>query len=596
MAKYAVQQHPVDVLLGWVKGGQIAIPEMQRPFVWNSTKVRDLLDSLYNGYPVGYLITWQSRDVGLKDNSSSNFKQILIDGQQRVTAMTAALVGEPIVDKDYKRKRVRIAFNPMKEEFETTTPVILRDPQWIPDVAEFFQSTNMMKFTRDYLARNPGVDEDQVDGALQRLASMKNAQVGVITLHEDLDINTVTEIFIRINSKGVPLSSADFAMSKIASHGKMGSDLRKLIDYFCHLSVAPHVYDNIVENDPDFAGSEYLSKIQWLRTDSSELYDPSYKDVIRVAGLKEFRRGRMSALVSVLSGRDFETREFSEDLAVESFNRLRKALFEIVNQHNFQQFVLTVTSAGFTDPTMITSKNALNFAYALFLHLREQKWTDGKIKNYVRRWLVLALLTSRYSGSAETVMEQDFRRIHERGADVYLETLESSTLSSSYWDATLPDAMEVSSVRSAYFQLFLAAQIKQRARGFLSKSITVADMVSEGGKDIHHIVPKAYLVKNGIVDRTEYNQIANYAVTETPVNRAISDSSPATYMGVVDRQCATGQLHIGELIDSTEVESVLRENAVPPMIRESEARYYPEFLSARRKLMASYIRDYYKAL
>ena len=128
MSKYTVQQLPIDTLLSWVKSGQVAIPEMQRPFVWDSTKVRDLLDSLYQGFPIGYLITWQSADVGLKDGAPSSYKQILIDGQQRVTAMSAALVGELIVDKSYRKRRIKIAFNPVSEEFATLTPVIDRDP------------------------------------------------------------------------------------------------------------------------------------------------------------------------------------------------------------------------------------------------------------------------------------------------------------------------------------------------------------------------------------------------------------------------------------------------------------------------------------
>src|SRR5680860_556148 len=108
MPKYTVQQYGVDILLGWVRGGNIAIPEMQRPFVWNSTKVRDLLDSLYQGFPIGYLITWQSPGAALKHGQVATFQQILIDGQQRITAMTAALEGEEVVDKRYRRVRIRV--------------------------------------------------------------------------------------------------------------------------------------------------------------------------------------------------------------------------------------------------------------------------------------------------------------------------------------------------------------------------------------------------------------------------------------------------------------------------------------------------------
>ena len=111
MAKFDVNNVSVETLLGYVKDGTIAIPEIQRPFVWDTTKVRDLIDSLYREYPVGYIITWKSPDVKLKDGSFSEGKQILIDGQQRVTALTASLLGEEILDDNYKKKRIKIAFN-----------------------------------------------------------------------------------------------------------------------------------------------------------------------------------------------------------------------------------------------------------------------------------------------------------------------------------------------------------------------------------------------------------------------------------------------------------------------------------------------------
>ena len=596
MSKYTVHQHSVETLLSWVKSGQVAIPEMQRPFVWDSTKVRDLLDSLYNGFPIGYLITWQSADVGLKDGSVSAFRQILIDGQQRITAMTAALVGQEVVDKNYRRKRIKIAFNPITEQFATQTPILDRDPAWISDVAEFLNSSSMFSATRKYMEANEHIDADGVEKALERLAGIRQAQVGIITLAEDLDIETVTEIFIRINSKGVALSSADFAMSKIASHGQIGSDLRKLIDYFCHLAVAPHVYTHIEKHDTAFAASRYLKSIAWLKNDNSDLYDPTYTDVIRVAGIKEFSRGKVAALVSVLSGRDFETRTFSEELAVESFKRLESVLLEIVNQYNFQQFTLTIKSAGFIAPRLISSKNALNFAYALYLKLRsERALNEGQIKFVVRRWFVMSVLTGRYTGSFETAFEADIRRINEIGALQTLSDIESSQLADTFWDVGLPMEMESSSVRSPYFLAFLAAQIHTQARGFLSKNVTVSSMVEEVG-DIHHVIPKNYLISNGVNDRGDYNQIANFALTETPINISIKDAAPADYMARVDQQVADGVLRLGEITSGVELDANLRANAIPASIRTTTAETYGAFLKERRALMARVIRDYYFSL
>lgn len=136
MAKFDVNNVSVETLLGYVKDGTIAIPEIQRPFVWDTTKVRDLIDSLYREYPVGYIITWKSPDVKLKDGSSSEGKQILIDGQQRITALTASLLGEEVLDDNYKKKRIKIAFNIQTEEFQTSNPAIEKQEEWISDISE----------------------------------------------------------------------------------------------------------------------------------------------------------------------------------------------------------------------------------------------------------------------------------------------------------------------------------------------------------------------------------------------------------------------------------------------------------------------------
>ena len=159
----------------------------------------------------------------------------------------------------------------------------------------------------------------------------------LINLADDLDVETVSEIFIRINSKGVPLSNADFAMSKIATYGDRGRNIRKLIDYFCHLAVAPHVYEDISENDAEFASTPYLKAISWLRDDSEDLYDPSYGDVIRVAGLVGFSRGRAASIVSDLSGRDPETHAVDETLIPAAYDKLEAALMD-VPEVQFREF------------------------------------------------------------------------------------------------------------------------------------------------------------------------------------------------------------------------------------------------------------------
>ena len=232
--RYSVTPQPIDTLLHWIKIGEISIPEIQRPFVWEATKVRNLLDSLYQGYPVGYLIAWRNPTVKLKDGTLSAGKRILIDGQQRVTALMVALLGREVLTKDYETVRIRIAFHPGQERFEVTNPAIQKDVSWIPDVSDLFSpEAKLLQITKAYATANAGVDEDVLFGTLEKLRKIVNNHVGIIELAEDLDIETVTEIFIRVNSAGAALSQADFAMSKIAANESYGgNELRKAIDYF----------------------------------------------------------------------------------------------------------------------------------------------------------------------------------------------------------------------------------------------------------------------------------------------------------------------------------------------------------------------------
>ncbi|MFF5325042.1 DUF262 domain-containing protein [Janibacter hoylei] len=596
MSKYKVTQSAVSQLLADVRREEIAIPELQRPFVWDTVKVRDLMDSLYKGYPVGYLITWQSIGAHLKGGQVAAHQQILIDGQQRITALRAAVAGLDVIDKRYRTKRIKIAFNPVTETFATLTPVIDKDPEWISDISALFTSASTFGFYKKYFEANPDVEAEVVECNLDRLEQLKNAQIGIIQLSDDLDVETVSEIFIRINSKGVPLSSADFAMSKIATYGDRGRNLRKLIDYFCHLAIAPHAYDDIQTNDTEFQSSGHLAKIAWLKDDSEDLYDPTYSDMIRVAGLVGFSRGKASSIVSELSGRDPETRKVDESRIPVAYEKLEAALDMMVKKFHYENFIMTIKSAGFITPDMIGSKNALNFAYALYLRLRgDSEMSEGERKRIVRRWFVMSMLTARHSGSFESTWEQDIRRIGTLGAAAYLKQIEESELTDGFWNVALPASLETTSTSSPYFQTFLASQVQAGSRGFLSKAITVAAMHQQSG-DIHHIVPKDYLQKNGFPDRGDYNQVANFALTETSINISVSNKPPSEYMAVMAEQIGSGRLSLGEITDGKDLAANLVENAAPEWLSEVSSGNYREFLAERRLLMARRMRTYFEQL
>ena len=160
MARYSVNNYTVETLLASIKSGGIAIPEMQRPFVWDGSKVRDLIDSLYKGFPVGYIIVWQNPDVKLKDGTVSVGKQVLIDGQQRITAMAAAIVGNEVLDDHYKWRRIAIAFNPLEEKFEVSNNAIRNSSKWIPDIAPVLEPAfDTFSFVMEYCQKNEIPDQ-----------------------------------------------------------------------------------------------------------------------------------------------------------------------------------------------------------------------------------------------------------------------------------------------------------------------------------------------------------------------------------------------------------------------------------------------------
>ncbi|WP_026765532.1 GmrSD restriction endonuclease domain-containing protein [Selenomonas ruminantium] len=602
MSKYNVNQYSVNTLLGFIEGGNIAIPEIQRPFVWKASKVRDLIDSLYNGYPTGYIIIWQNGNVKLKDGSSSVGKKILIDGQQRITALMAAIAGQNILTENYEEKPIRIAFNPIagedEERFAVQTPVHMKSPMWIADISEVFKPEfDSYGFIEEFTAKNPSVSKSEVNKAILKLLGIQNCQIGAIELIPQLDISEVTEIFVRINSQGKRLNEADFAMSKIAAdEGYGGNLLRKAIDYFCHLAVEPAFYSKLKTVDAEFMQSPYGAKMKWLKDDYDDIYDPEYNDMLRVSFMHQFNRGKLGDLVSLLSGRDFKDRSFKEEIAENSFKKLANGILNFMSEYNFKQFVLAIKSAGFISSKLINSMMTLDFAYTLFLILQNgDEVAKTEIKRYIQKWFVLSVLTGRYISSPESQMDRDLRGIKDKGFLIFFKENEESMLSDTFWNVRLVQSMETSSISSPYFNTYLAAQVFFGDHSLLSTTSKVEHLITVAG-DVHHIFPKEYLKQNGYNDKSLYNQVANYTYLDTTVNIAVGKKAPSDYFNQALSQCGTDKLTCGTIAEESVFWENLDANCIPHRITTMTSSDYPEFLKERRVLMAKKIRDYYEKL
>ena len=595
--KYSVNQYMVSHLLNFVQTKEIAIPEIQRPFVWDAPKVRDLIDSLYQGYPIGYIVTWQNPDVKLKDGSKSAGKKILIDGQQRITALTAAVLGQTVKNTDYEDVRIKIAFNPKTKTFAVHTPIIEQDVTWIPDIAPLLSGEiTASKVRRAYCANNPDISEDDMDEILDSLKDITKKQIGVIELSGNLKIDAVTEIFIRINSQGVALSQADFVMSKIAADDTYGGNiLRKCIDHFSHLAVHPEFYAKLKENDKEFVNSEYFLPISWLKDENDDIYDPGYTDILRVAFTYKFSRGKIADLVSLLSGRNFETRGNEAAIVEDTYKKLREGVLDFVNETNFKRFLMIVRSAGFCNSKLIRSQNVLNFGYILYLSLRAQKVPSEKIEKYVRRWIAMSFLTGRYSNSPESQFDYDIKQINSRPIEDCLADIEAGQLSDAFWNAELVQRLDTSVASSPVFNVFLASQCKMGRRGFLSTDITVKDLIEEKG-DVHHIFPRQFLKDAGL-SRGQYNQVANYVYIQSEINIKIGKKAPREYLGYMfNEQCNGATCRFGGITDINDLKVNLAENCIPVDTALMDISDYKDFLAKRRILIAQSLKEYYFSL
>ena len=608
MEKYSINNEKVNILLGWVQSGVVAIPEIQRPFVWKKSQVRDLIDSLYNGYPVGYIITWQNPSVRLKDGTSSHGKQILIDGQQRITALRAAIKGLSVINNKYKEEKIAISFNPYTEEFKVQDGSTRRGTEWIADISEVmdedfssrrfiteYDQKNVVEIDGEKKSRFSDDELDLIDRNLTNLRQIRNKEIGNIVLSSELPIDIVNDIFIRINQKGTKLSNADFVMSKIAVYERekgdeYGMNIRKFLDYFCNLAVEPMQYKDIEKNDTKFTSTDYYRHIAWLKSETSDLYDPDYNDILQTILALQFDRNKLGELVQLLSGRDFEQRIDLKENADDSFAKLEEGIYKYTREHNFKHFIEDILMAsGYSDKSILTAKAVINYVYGIYLRLRDIDDINTETLSKLRKLFVISLLKSRLTGSS-LAFSEDFKRIKQSGdLTKFVNTLEMQELTDVYWASTLPDEFDKINTSNQFWNVFVAAQRKLNHHGFLTPQLKVADMTTP---NIHHIFPKSYLIAQG-VDKDGYNKIANFVYLRDDVNKKLDDDAPRIYLEKVKK--FDGAFN-NEILDENALDQNLKENAIPKEIVNYDITNYENFLKKRRNEMAQLVKEYYYSL
>lgn len=597
--KYGIERDNIKNILGYIESGQIAIPELQRPFVWKPKQITELIESLYNGLPTGFIVVWSNESIKLKDGSTSFGKKIIIDGQQRITALRAVLLGQVVVTSEYNERNFQVAYNPFTEKFETYKPIHDKSSKWISNISVFFNNNSYsetLKFVKKFVTENPDITDDELLEKIDKVKKIADREIGVVNLSPKLSISEATNIFNLMNSKGTRLGQEDYIMAKLSSDEKYdGYYLWKTIDYFCKGMHDKKYIKEIKLKDPDFFNTEYYEVIKWVEKYDSNIYIPTYNDILRVSYSTIFNEGILKKLSDLLDGRDFKAKSNDESIAKETFEKLKKGLFSCVNEHNFKQFNLFIEGTGFKYYKLINSQSSLNSAYVMYLNIRRNNLVDKiEICSYIQKWYIMSLLTGRYSSSSESMLDQDVRRVNERGFVEYFRELERTQLNNEYWNTLLIHSLESSSSLTSAYLVYLAAQIKKQANSLFSSTITVDSIIKIKG-DVHHIFPKEHLSHNGITVKEKINQVCNYAYIDTNVNIDISDDSPKEYFNYVLKNSTSNNTK-GYVKSEKEFYKNLEENCIPREILNYDYKNYENFLKKRRVLISKYIKDFYESL
>ncbi len=575
-------EYDLSGLLHYIEIGDIGLPDIQRPFVWSNAKVRDLFDSMYRGFPVGYFLFWENgraegaKPIGVGEKAHSAPSRLIVDGQQRLTSLYAVFRGRKVVDEDYSERQIEIAFRPRDGRFEVADAAIRRDVEWVANISSLWASGKSSRllvngFIGALAARTPLSEEEEeaISHNLDRLFDLQKYPFTALEIASSVDEEQVADIFVRINSEGVKLNQADFILTLMSVSWDVG---RHELERFCRCSRQP---------SPDGRPSPFN---HFIRPDPDQL--------LRIAVALGFNRARLKSVYQLLRGKDLDGGPQSAAGREEQFGLLQEAQARALDLTAWHQFFSALVGAGFRSGDMISSQNALLYAYAFYLIGRHRfRVAEHKLQKAIGRWFFAAGLTGRYTGSPETVMDSDLNRlkvVHDASGFLgALEDLIGNDLTNDFWSITLPANLATSSARNPELFAYVASQNRLGAPVLfshkrVSELIDPALQAKRKPLERHHLFPRAWLAREGIEDLKIVNQMANYALLEWPENIDISDRSPTEYVPAIAKRFAKAEW------------AAMHEAHALPLGWESMP--YETFLEERRRLMAAIIRKGFESL
>lgn len=591
MAKELFKNIPSRVgdLVKDVRNGRIGLPDLQRPFVWKDNKVRELFDSMLKGYPIGYIMLWESpidyedkkRTIGDSSKTYEEPKELVIDGQQRLTALVASMFAVKVKDKNFAEREIKISYNPLTREFAVWTQAYERDPEWISRISDVFlakENNSISALRRRFIKEsNEGrskkglpmltdEEEDQIEDNLNALLNLSEYSLPTLEINYNADEEDVADIFVRVNSGGQSLTENNFIQTLISVYENEASDK---INAFAAASRVP-------------ASNTSYNTLLAL--------DPSH--LIRMAVGVGFKRARLRYAYMLLRGKNLETGKFSDEVRHKNLQIFKDALDKVMDLNNWHSFINIVAEAGYISEKLIASSNAVVFSYVLYLIAKyDYKLDAAQLKKCISKWFFMSTITYFYTGSTESEVEKQFADLRDvRTADefiAYIDRVIETYFTDDYFSLTLPNEMNSAAAISPAWYGYVASQIVLNTPMLfsntpVSKYFILGASGTKNAIDRHHIFPKNYLTSVGFTSDRDRNQLANFTYLDYATNIEISDKAPCDYV-------AEYRQKLGEDGYCKSCEN----HALPENFEQME---YMEFLSHRRILMSQIVRKAYERL
>lgn len=578
----------VEDLLKDIKSGKLGLPDLQRPFVWKDNKVRDLLDSMLKGFPIGYIMIWSApedyenvKQIGLNEKNYKRSEDLVIDGQQRLTSLIASMYGIKVRDKHFKERRIRIVYNPLEAKFEVWSNRYEKGPEWINDISKLFEADDRheaTKFRKEFIKRlneyniskeEPELTDDQeiaIEENLNALLDLKDYSLPVLKIRQKADEEDVADIFKRVNSGGQNLNENNFIETLLSVYD---NDVHDKIMKFCSDSRIPQdgtSFNNIIDVDPTH--------------------------LIRMAVGYGFNRARMKYGYKILRGKNLKTGETSEETRKENLEIFKKALDLVMDINNWHAYLNLFPNAGYIRGNLVSSSYVVIYGYVWYLMGKYQYHVSPlELRKVITKFIFMSLVRQYYGISPESSVEKNFADLRDikdaQGFVDYFNREVELNFTEDFFSMTLPDDLHSSSAISPSWYGYIAA-INVLGTPMLFSTSPLSVYWEKGGSgkkkaiDKHHIFPKNYLKQQGFDSDRDRNQIANFTYLDYNTNIDIADNPPADYVG-----------RYREKLGEEGYKQACEQNALPLGF---ETMDYFTFLEERRKLMSGIIKKAYKKL